>query len=361
MNFYVIYPSLRAYHILKEAEDRGYKMYSLPIYDESDLLLRNSHRIRTYFQAKCLTDQEPDEDMTKSMTLSEEAVKMSEYIKNLETFDLKFLQKREGDIILAFDESMIFEAACIGKFISPYTAWICSCKHSYYHKLNIDFKLIKTKEDFLDIDYKDFIIKPSINGVGKRNVFRIKSIEDKESLFKKDPDFFTYERPYIIQEYIKHVEEIWTMVFFDNNYKPYLLWFSTEKGHATFSPFEVDLYEQINKINSKLKIKNWIAYMQFFISEDGSLKFCDLNPRLPGDDFWYEDLYTHLSGGYSFSKILLDLIIDYKPPNIIKTNNIVIEGEYDSSKPLQDNQKKWDYSDNYKKIPLLTFKKLDLS
>lgn len=356
---YIIYPGLRCYYIYKEAQRRGYKIASLDIYDQTEKIFKY-RGVKEYFRAKHMTPIELDEDFAKTMQINEDVRQKVMFISTVPKVNVYDLKLEPGDQIVGFDELTLFEMSCLNpNILKPYYALMYSCKHFYYRKIGIPFKKILNEKEIEDSLPGDFIFKPCVNAIGKRNIFRIRSKEDLYKILVKNPEYFMWQRPYMLQNYIPHVSEVWAMTFFDLNQNPYILWYSTEKGHATFSPFENDIYEKIKEINKKLKIKNWMAFIQFLILENGEVAFLDLNPRLPGDDFWHEDLYKHLTGE-SFAEKVLDLILDKIPPPIIKSYNYITEEEYDPSKPLLSNQKKWDYSDNYKENPVLTFKSLDL-
>jgi len=155
---------------------------------------------------------------------------------------------------------------------------------------------------------------------------------------------------------INKITEIWVFTLFDKNGQPYLLWFLTENGHATKSPFENDIKDKILKINEKLQIKNWMACMQFLLDEKGELHFIDLNPRIPGNDDWYELVYKYLTGK-RLSKIILDLILESKIPEVIKNDKYIYEDEYQDKYKDYKNTKVWEYTDHYKKKPILFFRK----
>jgi hypothetical protein len=359
---YLIYPvALKNFYIAKALEKKGYKIIGLNIYNEEMSLIRSNKKLRTYFIKKSMTNKEI-EDFCRTETVvlyGEMNRKKTRYLENLEAQDIKNFKIDNEDRIFSFEERFIFEAAILdNKFMSPRTAFICSCKHLIYRKLGKPFFKITDINDFNHVPEDKYIIKPSLFSIGKRNVFVMENKKDYKKILESDPDIFSLNRIFILERYIEHISEIWAMTLFDSNGKPYILWFSTEKNHATFSVFEKDIYDEIKIINDKLKIKNWMAYIQFLIDKDGKLHFVDLNPRLPGDDDWHELLYRYLSGK-SFAKTIVDLIIDHKPPTIIKSNKYIQEEEYNPLEPLKKNQKLWEYTDSYKQKPLLTFKKLD--
>lgn len=361
-NCYILYPhSLKIFYILKHLEKRGFNIKGIRIYD-SQYLLKTNKKILTYFIAKQMTNKELDdlENVQWILLKTRTKIKNNFYLQNIDIVSIEDFKLKEGDKVFSFDERFLFEASILDKnFISPSKALVYSCKHMIYKRIDREFIKIKSVKDFDSIPNGKFILKPSVESIGKRNVFVINSKDDIKPILEKDPEIFSLNRIFILEKYIEHVSEIWAMTLFDAEGNPYILWYSTEKNHATFSPFQKDLYDKINEINKKLKINSWMAYMQFLLDEFGNLHFVDLNPRLPGDDDWHELIYRYMTGR-SFAKAIVDLIIDNKAPDIIKTNKYVIEEEYSFSQPLQKNQKMWDYSDNYKQKPLLTFKKLDL-
>lgn len=359
---YVLYPhSLKIVYILKHLEKRGFNIVGLNIY-KNDFLFKTSKRILTYFISKQLTEKDLEEiEEIKYIKLqSARAIKNNDYLQNIEVIGADELSMKEDDILLCFDEKFLFETAVLNKkFMSPKDALVYSCKHMIYRKIGRDFFTIKSVKDFQKVPEGKYILKPSTLSCGKRSVFILNNKDDYNKIIATDPDIFSLNRIFVLEKYIEHVCEIWAMTLFDKDGNPYILWFSTEKNHSTFSVFEEDLYKNIKKLNEKLRIKNWMAYIQFLLDEKGNLHFVDLNPRLPGDDDWHELLYRYMTGK-SFAKTIVELIIDHRSPDIIKTNRYVQEEEYNPKLPLQKNQRMWDYSDNYKEKPLLTFKKLDL-
>lgn len=356
---YIIYPhNLKNFYILKHLEKRGFIIRGIRIYDD-DYLIKNNSKIFTYFTQKFCTDKDLEKiNFRKKITLyGSRNRKKILYFEKFDYIHVKDLKLKQGDRLLCFEEKFIFEAAILDKnYILPSRAFLYSCKHLYYKRLEIPFYKIRSLEDIKIIPEGKYIFKPSVESVGKHNVFKLNCKRDIYSIIENNKDLLSYNKIFILQPYIEYVSEIWTMVLFDSKQDPYILWYSTEKGHATFSPFDEDLLRHIKNINSKLKIKSWMAYMQFLLDEYGNLHFVDLNPRLPGDDDWHEILYRYMSGK-SFAKAIVDLIIDDIKPSIVKTNRYIVEDEYNPAIGLKKNQKLWMYSDNYKQKPLLTFKK----
>lgn len=361
---YIVYPkALKIFYIAKALEKKGFEIIGLNLYDEDLSILNKSEKIKKFFIKKSMTDKDL-EDFFKIKSIFLRGMRNKNKIKYLESIQhvqfIKDLSLKKDDKLFCFEERFIFESSMLDKnFISPRYALLYSCKHMVYNLLKRKYYKIYTIKDFDKVPEGKYIFKPSIDSVGKRNVFILENNKDYKKILDADPDIFSLNRVFILEKYIKNVSEIWAMTLFDDRGEPYILWFSTEKNHATFSVFENDLYKKIKEINSKLKIKKWMAYIQFLVDEEGELHFVDLNPRLPGDDDWHELLYRYLTGK-SFAKTIVDLIIDGKTPTIIKTKKYIQEDEYDPSKPIQKNQRMWDYPDNYKEKPLLTFKKLDI-
>lgn len=361
---YIIYPQvLKIFYIAKALEKKGFEIVGLDLYDDDLTILKQSSKLQKFFMKKSMTNKDFENFYKlKSIFLrgrrNENKVN---YLESIAKISIKDFHSEDGDKLLCFEERFMFESSMLDKnFIHPRYALLYSCKHMMYNLLKREYYKIYTEKDFDKVPEGKYIFKPSIDSVGKRNVFILEHRKDYKKILEYDPEIFSFtNRVFILEKYIEHVSEIWAMTLFDCNGKPYILWFSTEKNHATFSVFEKDLYKKIEEINSKLKIKKWMAYIQFLVDEKGKLHFVDLNPRLPGDDDWHELLYRYLTGK-SFAKIIVDLIIDGKIPNIVKTKKYVKEDEYDSSNPIQKNQRVWDYPDNYKQKPLLTFKKLDI-
>lgn len=360
---YIVYPQvLKIFYIAKALERKGFKIVGLNLYDENLEIFKKSNKAKKFFIKKSMTNKDI-ENFHKIKTIflkGRRNRKKIEYLQSIPNESIKDFILEKNYKLFCFEERFIFESSILDKnFISPRYALLYSCKHMIYNLLNRKYYKIYNEKDFDKVPEGKYVFKPSLDSIGKKNVFILENNKDYKKILDSDPDIFSLNRIFILEKYIENVSEIWAMTLFDVNGEPYILWFSTEKNHATFSVFENDLYKKIKEINRKLKIKKWMAYIQFLIDENGELHFVDLNPRLPGDDDWHELLYRYLTGK-SFAKTIVDLIIDGKAPKIIKTNKYIQEDEYDSSKRIEKNQKMWDYPDNYKQKPLLTFKKLDI-
>jgi len=357
--FFIVYPSLKHYYIIKVLQRYGYEVLALDLYDKNLDIIKRHKRLELFFKEKSLTTNEIFNTAKDSQYWAVVNKKKINFIDSLKRISFKDLSIDSKDLI-SFDEDFLFPCAAIGgSFLSQRDAFTYSCKHIVYKKLKKSYFKIRKIEDFKNIPDGKYILKPSLNSVGRKNVFILHNNKDYQKIIEQDNQLLSINRVFIVEKYIEHVEEIWAMTLFDKQGVPYILWYSTEKNHATFSVFESDIYKEILNINNSLKIKGWIAFIQFLLDEKGNLHFVDLNPRLPGDDDWHELLYRYLTGK-SFAKTVIDLILFNKKPQVVKTSKYIQEEEYDSSRPLRRNQKAWTYSDNYKKNPLWTFKKLDL-
>jgi hypothetical protein len=357
--FFIVYPFLKEYYIIKVLQRHGYEVLALDLYDKNLDIIKRHKRLELFFKEKSLTRNEIFNTEKNFQYLALVNNKKTNFIDSLERISFKDLPIDSKDLI-SFDEDLLFPCSVIGgSFLSQRDAFTYSCKHIVYKKLKKSYFKIRKIEDFKNIPDGKYILKPSLNSCGKKNVFILHNNKDYQKIIEQDNQLFSINRVFIVEKYIEHVNEIWAMTLFDKDGNPYILWFSTEKNHSTFSVFEEDFYKNIKILNEKLKIKNWMAYIQFLLDENGNLHFIDLNPRLPGDDDWHELLYRYMTGR-SFAKTIVELIIDHRAPDIIKTNRYVKEEEYNPKVPLKKNQRMWDYPDNYKEKPLLTFKKLDL-
>lgn len=333
------------YPFCKGLERRGFKIFNLFRQEPETFTVPN--------KIKVVESQKDYEINLKYINMKQ---KHKDYFDAQNIINISNLNLNSEDKIFCFNEELLFESACLGNaFISPKDAFSFSAKHVYYRKLGIDYKKIYNKEQFLSLN-EPFVIKPSVASCGKKYVFNIDNHKEKNEILKEYPQIFNGKRLFIAMPKIKISTEIWVFTLFDNDMKPYLLWFVTENGNSTKSPFENDLYKKILTINSKLKIKKWMAFMQFILDEHGELHFIDLNPRMPGNDDWYELVYKYLTGE-RLSKIVLDLILDNKIPFEIRTNKYVVDKEFQKGFQNIKNSKIWLLGDSYKDKPVSFFKK----
>lgn len=343
----------RYYPICKELERRGYNVNNLIFYE--DYPTPYPIRLNIIFLQKILSAKELEYiDANEGQQFASKRIE--KYFSNISDISINNVSFAKDDLILCLNEFHLFESSFINnRFLSQNKALALISKHIYYRKLNIPFKKIYTREDYINLNEDSFFLKPSICSFGKRGCFKITNDKEKKELLIKNPEIFNGKRLFIAMPIVQFKTEIWVFTLFDSNGKPYLLWFLTENGNSTFSPFEKDLYIKIKKINDKLQIKSWMVTIQFLLDENGDLHFIDLNPRLPGDDDWYELVYKYLTGT-RLSKTILDLILHDKKPIIYRTNKYVVEKENDK---LDDKNifKIWPYTDLYKKNPVLYFKK----
>lgn len=344
---------LRYYPIYRDLERRGYDIKSLIFYEkypiDTDLGLKN------IFSQKVISPKE-EEYLNLNQDAQVLPKRAKEYLSKIEDVSVEDLNLKEEDIVICLNEFDLYEATFLSeKFLSKKQAFSLISKHIYYRKLAIPFKKIYSLEDYNNIKEDRFFIKPSVCSFGKRGAFKITSELEKKDLPNKYSEIFNGKRLFISTPIIDFTKEIWVFTLFDADGKPYLLWFLTEEGNATFSPFEKDLELKIKEVNEKLKITSWMATIQFLLDQNGELHFIDLNPRLPGDDDWYELAYKYLTG-VRLSKVVLDLILDNKKPNIYRTHKYIVEKE---NQNLENKKsiKVWPYTDLYKKSPVLYFKK----
>lgn len=341
----------RNYPICKRLENLGYKICGIEIDKE---LLDKNKRLNLILSQKIISEEE-ELELIKQLG-NKVSDKITKYLSDKPVYKASEININENDKVFALNEFDLFESSFIDDtIISQKNALCYIAKHIYYKKLNINYNKVRSFKDLKTLSTSKTIIKPSICSMGKRNVHLIRSEQDKDILFKKYPNMFSNKRLFISMPYIEHTTEIWAFTVFDHTGKPYVLFYITANGHTTKSPFEEDVYAQIKNINKKLNITNWMACMQFLVLPNGDLYFIDLNPRLPADDNWYELAYRYLTGR-SLSKLIIDLILYSKPPDIIKSDKIIVEDEYNPNYKIEKNQRVWLETDMYKNKPLLTFK-----
>lgn len=333
------------YPFCKDLERRGFQIFNLFRQEPGTFVIPNRIKVMEY---------QKDQDICLEKFNMEQRYK--DYFDAQNIINISNLNLNDEDKIFCFNEELLFESACLGNtFITARDAFSLSSKHVYYRKLGIGYKKIYSQKQFLDLN-EPFIIKPSVASCGKRHVFDVNSHIEKLNILKKHPQIFDGRRLFIAMPKIKISTEIWVFTLFDNEMKPHLLWFVTADGSSTKSPFEDDLYKKILEINNRLKIRKWMAFMQFILDQDGQLHFIDLNPRIPGNDNWYELVYKYLTGE-RLSKIVLDLILDNKAPPMIRTNKYVLDKEFEEGFQNIKNSKIWLLGDSYKDRPVSFFKK----
>jgi len=344
---YLIRPMVSNRYIISELQRRGIKVYSCGYYDDHYFLIK-------YF-LNCIEDTEEDLKIAEDYLLNKINFVLynKKYLDSIERKNI--LDCRRGDYILTFSESHLFQSSVLSrfykgvKFMSPSTALTIMCKHLYYKKLNIPFLLLRKREDLDSIPWDNFYIKRSVCSGGKLNCHRY----NKKEINKISNNIFM-SKPYIAQPEYKFKEEVWCFTFFSDNFEPRVLFYSTEKETKTFYYLEEKILENLRKISKKLKLNRWFAYVQFLVHDNNDITFIDLNPRLPGDDDWHEDVCLHLRNE-SLGKLIVDLLMHGSMPKEIKNNKIILESEY-IGEQLESNQKMYNYSDGYKQRPLLTFK-----
>lgn len=226
-------------------------------------------------------------------------------------------------------------------------------KHLYYKKLGVPFRTVRSLGDFLSVPYGKFWFKPSESHYieGK---FRRALVDNKVEFLARSPIMWENHRAYVAQEPIPSEEQVWVMSLWDSHGSYRALWYSTEKIHATGHPADRVIDHAVRDIGIKLGLRGWMAFMEFCVSREG-IDFLDLNPRLPGDDDWHELVYEHLTGR-SLGRDIATMMLDDVLPPTIKSNNVVLESEWDG-KPISKNQRLWEYGDGYKQKPVLTFTK----
>ena len=334
------------YPFCKDLEKRGFEIINL--FRKEPNTFEVSKRLEIFEKHKIMNSNFDDHKVVNK--------KIEEYFNSKKIINLSNLNLDRQDKIFCFNEELLFESCCLDKtFLSPRKAFALSAKHVYYRQLEINHQKIYSKEQFLDLK-PPFVLKPSIASCGKSNVFSINSQEDKYNILQKEPNIFEKKILFLSMPMFKVSTEIWVFTLFDGNYQPHLLWFVTEQGNSTKSPFEEELYNEICRINNTLKIKKWMAFMQFILDDKGKLHFIDLNPRMPGNDDWYELSYRYLTGE-RLSKIVLDLILDDKIPKVKRTNKYIVEKEYKEEYKDLKNVKIWEQTDFYKNKPVLFFSK----
>jgi len=343
---FLIRPMVSNKFIIKELQRRGIKVYSCGYIDDN------------YFLLKCFLNfiQDTEEDLKIAEDYLLDKINFIIYNKQfLDNIILKnILDCKRGDYILTFSESHLFQSSILSriykgvKFMSPSTALTVMCKHLYYKKMNIPFLLLRSKEDLKNINWDTFYIKRSICSGGKLNCKKYR----KEDIDQISDNIFM-SKPYIAQPEFIFKEEVWCFTFFSDNYEPRVLFYSTEKETKTTYYLEKKIIENLKIISKTLKLNRWFAYVQFLVHDNDDITFIDLNPRLPGDDDWHEDVCIHLRNE-SLGKLIVDLIMHGNIPDEIKNNKVIIESEYLGG-ALESNQKMYNYSDGYKNRPLLTF------
>ena len=226
-------------------------------------------------------------------------------------------------------------------------------KHLYYRKLGIHFRKVRSVGDFLCVPYEKFWIKPSESHYIDKK-FKRALVRDKIGFLTESPIMWEDHKTYVAQEPIPSEEQAWVMSLWDSHGLCRILWYSTERVHATHHPAESSINHAAQDVGRRLGLRRWMAFMEFCVS-GVSAKFLDLNPRLPGDDDWHELVYAHLSGRSLGADIATMMLDDALPP-CVKSENVVLESEWDG-RPISENQRLWEYGDGYKQKPVLTFTK----
>jgi hypothetical protein len=223
-------------------------------------------------------------------------------------------------------------------------------KHLYYKKLKIPFFKVRNMGEFMSVPYGVFWIKPSVShrfsGKFKR------ALVTSKTDFIMNFEFFDGRTSFVCMEPMPSEEQVWVMTLWDSHGRASILWYSTEKIHASHHPMDRVISCAIMDIGKKLGLKKWMTFMEFCTFR-GSAHFIDLNPRLPGDDDWHEFVWKHISGR-SLGEDIANLFVADKLPPIIKSKNVVLESEWDGGQ-ISGNQMVWNVSDGYKVRPLLTF------
>ena len=217
-NCYILYPhSLKLSYIIKALKKKGFNILGLKIYD-TDFLLKNNKKALIYFINKQMTSKEMDDfENVKYINLkSKREIKNDFFLRRLEIIDIKSLILNPEDRLLSFDERFLFEASLLDKnFLGRKHALIYSCKHMMYKRINRSFIKIKNINDFEKIPEGKFIFKPSLDSIGKKNVFIIENKKDIQKIIAKNPEILSLNRTFILEKYIEHVSEIWAMTLFD--------------------------------------------------------------------------------------------------------------------------------------------------
>ena len=226
-------------------------------------------------------------------------------------------------------------------------------KHLYYKKLKMPFRKIRSIGDFLRVPYETFWFKPSESHYIDLKLKRA-LIKDKVHFLSESPIMWEDHRIYVAQEPIPSDGQMWVMSLWDSHGNCRTLWYSTEAIHATNHQVGNVVDYAVRDVGKKLGLRSWMAFMEFCVV-GGSVRFIDLNPRLPGDDDWHELVYAHLTGRSLGADIATMMLDDALPP-CVKSENVVLESEWDG-KPISENQRLWEYGDGYKHRPVLTFTK----
>lgn len=258
---------------------------------------------------------------------------------------------RQGATALWFTEN---DMASHNRWLNPRQSLLWTRKHLYYRRLGMPMRVVRKLGDFLAVPYPAFWLKPSVSHYIDTK-FNRWLVTDKLG-FLMDNDFlWEPNMVYVAQPPMESETQVWVMSLWDSRGNPSILWYSTEQTHATCHPLGEVLDHAVADIGRKLGLARWMAFMEFCV-HGGSVSFLDLNPRLPGDDDWHELLYRHLTGR-SLGEVIADLLADDKLPERVRSSQVVRENEWDGQ-PLQADQLKWDRTDGYKRVPVLTFTSL---
>lgn len=254
------------------------------------------------------------------------------------------LAKRDG-VRLSFIEN---DMPAQNQWLGPRRSLLWTRKHLYYKRLGMPFRTVRKLGDFLAVPYPAFWLKPSASHYIDRK-FRRWLVTDKLN-FLTQMDL--PKETYVAQPPMESDGQVWVMSLWDSRGQPAILWYSTEQVHSTHHPLEAALDIAVAMIGRKLGLSRWMAFMEF-CTRGNSVSFLDLNPRLPGDDDWHELVYAHLTGR-GLGETIADLLAEDRLPPKIASSRLVTEAEWDG-RPLLPNQIKWDFSDGYKQVPVMTF------
>lgn len=238
-------------------------------------------------------------------------------------------------------------------WLSAKNALLWTRKHLYYKKLGMPFRVVRSIGDFMRIPYQKFWFKPSVSHCIDTKLKRA-WVTDRMGFAVSSDILWERHDTYVAQEAMPSDEQVWAMTLWDSSGEGKVLWYSTEKIHATDHPMMEEIDRSAIEVGKKLGLRRWMAFMEFCVTPQG-VSFLDLNARLPGDDDWHEFVYRHICGRGLGLDIAIMMTRDRLPPRV-RSDNIVLEAEWDGS-PVASNQKVWDYSDCYKEKPMLTFTK----